>query len=317
MKQTRFEDEKDVKRKGKELAVTILLAPSTERSSAGAVHSSSSSEYTLSRLTSSASNLTSNLLHSRAHEQHYIDPQYLSKANSSGSTQRSGTTGQETARVVHSSTSTAQLTLGSTFKSPGRQASVSGEEASFSVFLEMLKGAMEPAGRGPAQDNVSPQVTHVPLASINDGSEVVHLLESGPDTMVEGDDELHIMNKERPIIRRASIGSKPSADPASDGTLNFFPKFLSDPSGCEAYGELLQHLGVSDLNEGRRIWACQWQNVLSSYTDEVWGDLSPLVAVARQQLQDLSTSAGETALHKLDAVRRLQQILAHVRSPLR
>ena len=78
---------------------------------------------------------------------------------------------------------------------------------------------------------------------------------------------------------------------------------------------MLNQLGTSEPQEAREIWVTHWQDVFSSYTDEVWGNLSDLVGEAREELQALSTSRGEEEARPPEsrALRRLQQILSHVR----
>ncbi|KAF1986205.1 hypothetical protein K402DRAFT_394062 [Aulographum hederae CBS 113979] len=59
----------------------------------------------------------------------------------------------------------------------------------------------------------------------------------------------------------------------------------------------------------REQWLSGWEEVLSSYTDEVWGPLLPSVTAARGQLQEVKAGGS-----KLDdrAVVRLKMILGHV-----
>lgn len=96
-----------------------------------------------------------------------------------------------------------------------------------------------------------------------------------------------------------------------DSLLNFTPDFVNDP-GASLDAQLL--LGTADPVEARSIWLHQWGDVLSAYTDHVWGDLEPLAAQARKEVEQL-TSKDQVSdqAPESKALDRLRQILAHVR----
>ena len=58
-------------------------------------------------------------------------------------------------------------------------------------------------------------------------------------------------------------------------------------------------------------WRDQWQDVLTRYTDEVWGELLPLVKEARKEVEELQSGEGPTVQPK--ALRRLGSVLGHLR----
>jgi hypothetical protein len=58
-------------------------------------------------------------------------------------------------------------------------------------------------------------------------------------------------------------------------------------------------------------WRDQWESVLTRYSDEVWGGLSPLVKEARKEVEALHSSDGPSVQPK--ALRRLGAILGHLR----
>jgi hypothetical protein len=58
-------------------------------------------------------------------------------------------------------------------------------------------------------------------------------------------------------------------------------------------------------------WQEQWQDVLTRYTDEVWGGLLPLVKEARKEVEGLQS--GESPTMQPKALRRLGAILGHLR----
>ena len=58
-------------------------------------------------------------------------------------------------------------------------------------------------------------------------------------------------------------------------------------------------------------WREQWQDVLTRYTDEVWGGLLPLVKEARKEIEGLQSGDEPTVQPK--ALRRLGAVLGHLR----
>jgi hypothetical protein len=59
----------------------------------------------------------------------------------------------------------------------------------------------------------------------------------------------------------------------------------------------------------REEWVSEWDGVLNGYTDEVWGDLLPVVQAAKSQLEEVRTGTS-TLDHK--AIARLKMILGHI-----
>ncbi|KAI3331870.1 hypothetical protein HD806DRAFT_172627 [Xylariaceae sp. AK1471] len=326
MDQRRFNDENDVKREGKgkgkekECPKSSSLIPTTESGSSNTMQSSPQPEAALSRLASSAASLTSGFMSSRAHGQYNINLLPSGKAGSSGTLQSPGVMFQETTQITHGSLPNVQPPLGTTFRHTAGQSGGSSKENDFSAFLgttEYVSDELNGSGSD-QEESESRHVTHAVAVAMNDGSEVVDLLETG--LIEEGDDdddELFVTREELGALRRALFEGKPSTGIAWDNALNFVPEFISNGGSSEEYRQLAQHLGVSGTTEARDIWFSQWENILSSYTDEVWGDLRPMVMAAREELQGISTSPEGTTTHGLDAVRRLQQILAHVRGSLK
>ena len=68
--------------------------------------------------------------------------------------------------------------------------------------------------------------------------------------------------------------------------------------------------GTSDTESAQQQWLEQWRNVLSSYNEEVWGDLGPLAAEAKVELSREAAATDSTGHQALD---RLRLILAHLR----
>ncbi|EGY18513.1 uncharacterized protein VDAG_08847 [Verticillium dahliae VdLs.17] len=94
-----------------------------------------------------------------------------------------------------------------------------------------------------------------------------------------------------------------------DELLNFQPDFLIAGDRDASY----QHLGIRDPQRATRTWLADWRHVLSSYTDEVWGDLGPLAEAARNELNDTGDQISDSPPTDMRALGRLRQILAHVR----
>ncbi|KAI1154806.1 hypothetical protein F4825DRAFT_410625 [Nemania diffusa] len=316
MERRGFSDEKNRNRKGKgkeeEHPNTTSLVLPTESDSSNTKDSGVS---TMSRLASSAASLMGEPMttHSRV-------PNILpsSKAGSSGTTQSSGTAFQETARLTHVGSPNVQSPLGSTVRSTPGQGRGNSAEDNFSAFLGIAQdtSSSELGENGPSQKLAPRHLTHAATAAMNDGSEVVDLLETAPTLDEDGDEDgLYMTNKALLSLRKALFEEGLSTGTSWDDVLNFVPEFLSNHSmgDGEEYQQLARHLGVSNVAEARDIWVGQWEAVLSSYTDEVWGDLGPLVMAARQELQSIPTNPEGTTTSSLNAVRRLQQLLAHVR----
>ncbi|KAM5356347.1 hypothetical protein ACJ41O_002993 [Fusarium nematophilum] len=155
-----------------------------------------------------------------------------------------------------------------------------------------------------------------------DGAAVVSLLE-GPSGELDGvllgnqdpnNEDDGLTPEAAAKLRDALFSGKPtSSGPRWDDLLNFNPDFLTQ-SGAHAEFELQLHLGTTDTTEARSSWLQQWGNVLTGYTDQVWGDLEPLAAEARRELEQLRFQDPEVpGPPETKALDRLRQILAHVR----
>ncbi|KAI1130406.1 hypothetical protein F5Y10DRAFT_235594 [Nemania abortiva] len=93
---------------------------------------------------------------------------------------------------------------------------------------------------------------------MNDGSEVVSLLKTGP-TIKESGDRLYVTNKELLGLRRALFGEGPSMGTGWDDAINLIPEFISNHSmnNTETYQQLPEHMGVSNAAEARDPWFSQ------------------------------------------------------------
>ncbi|KAM4059325.1 hypothetical protein HRG_007817 [Hirsutella rhossiliensis] len=150
-----------------------------------------------------------------------------------------------------------------------------------------------------------------------DGAAVVRLL-SLPDDPV---DELPIEDgdclspDEAARLREAlfGVGNADSSKPRWDDMLSLVPDSISHPSAASSAAARL-HVGTADPVVAQSIWLQQWSDVLSSYTDEVWGDLGPLAAEAKHDVERQMQGKQPVGLESSEtkALRRLRLILAHV-----
>jgi hypothetical protein len=117
---------------------------------------------------------------------------------------------------------------------------------------------------------------------------------------------------------RSTLPSPPVHNPvAADHPLNLRPR-------SDEEKELLQHelhdfefahdgmvkgtMSFSSQSQ-REHWVSEWDDVLNSYSDEVWGNMLPDVKAAKNQLEEVR--AGATTVDT-KAIARLKMILGHV-----
>ncbi|KJZ71199.1 hypothetical protein HIM_09405 [Hirsutella minnesotensis 3608] len=152
----------------------------------------------------------------------------------------------------------------------------------------------------------------------NDGAAVVQLLamdDDPADLLLENhfDD---LTPDEAARLREALFGasSPGSRNPQWDELLSFVPGSISRP-GETSSADTQRLVGTADAGLAQSIWLEQWSSVLSSYTDEVWGDLGPLAAEAKREVDGQvagDAHAGQGSSDK-KALGRLRLILAHLR----
>ncbi|PSR81605.1 hypothetical protein BD289DRAFT_343807, partial [Coniella lustricola] len=213
---------------------------------------------------------------------------------------------------------------------------VAAEEAAFSAFLDgtsvtaSKEAAISNAPWETANETSSQEpsyTAHEPLHSVanstaqqqqQDGAEVVQLLlqvdEDGPGV----DDQMQIDSETLDNLRRALFETGASTQiPASiwNNMLNFIPDFLreDDAHSTQAVKASSMNLGVADRAEASQLWLEEWNRVLTSYTDEVWGDLGNLAQAARTEIQQ-SRSQPPSQRTEPRAVRQLQSVLRRVRA---
>lgn len=191
--------------------------------------------------------------------------------------------------------------------------------------LQLQPGAFAELDRRPVLASEFPERQHaiskgksVVEVEATDGAAVADIL-SQPDDYsmlpaVEDQDEI-ISPDVDAKIRAALFNTGSSGRLPWDHLLNFTPSFIPAPGSsvrpAQSRAESAAHLGVVDQGEAAEMWLRGWSDVLSSYTDEVWGDLGALVQAAKHEVEQLSTdSTGRT---ETPALSRLKMILGHVR----
>ncbi|TLS27395.1 hypothetical protein PpBr36_05121 [Pyricularia pennisetigena] len=158
-----------------------------------------------------------------------------------------------------------------------------------------------------------------------DGAQVVDLLsQHGVDDM-DADFEPQTSREDMARLRRALFGEDSSSNETLpqtwDNVLNFIPDFVRpDPGAVPGAVNHLKStesqavLGVTHGPVAESVWVKQWMDVLTRYNDEVWGDLGSLVEQAKEELKQIDEAKPEGGNPAPKAIRRLQQILGHVRT---
>ncbi|OHE91760.1 hypothetical protein CORC01_12934 [Colletotrichum orchidophilum] len=145
-----------------------------------------------------------------------------------------------------------------------------------------------------------------------DVGELLNSLDSDGHDATDNDLQTFISPQEEASLRRALFDDshgRPVANWAR--LLDFQPHFLEGDN----ITELVQHFGVDDVLQARAMWMESWNDVLTGYTDEVWGDFGSLAREAHQEIEEACEhgTAATTDPSGMQALQRLRQILAHVR----
>jgi hypothetical protein len=220
---------------------------------------------------------------------------------------------------------------------------------SFTASLESHNGAdLAPGlwvdksreGGGITTDTFQNGIIHREHTSVDeqqrhDGDEVLAIL-SDPYATVDDFDTLALedetvdwnltdeqISRIRAIMNELFPMVQPHREPQADHALNLVPDMLSTTSSFASVTIRDTKSEDSDLYYGqnipqdtaRQMWMDQWEAVLTRYTDEVWGDLLPLVVEAREEVQALKDKPGGPTTEQPKALRRLQLVLDHLRIP--
>lgn len=284
----------------------------------------------ISRIGSSAAGLSRSILQSRP------------TANDIGAVATSGKAEPSSSRPLASAESSSvhrhpDVRSTGGFRSAQTASHIAAEESAFSDFLDSTPVFVptEPANLENAWQKEAPSKKLDPAnqnfgtsSSIKeqqtlDGQEVVDLL-SQPEIPPDPNDDVNISEAELASLRKALFDDDNQSVQLSsadwNNALNFIPDFLLWPEGedqgTRAFHDSSMHLGVRDPTEAGQAWLEQWNRVLTSYNDEVWGDLGALVQEAREEVKQLEEASPEQPPPQTKAIRRLRQVLAHVRPKL-
>lgn len=200
---------------------------------------------------------------------------------------------------------------GSTFRTTGIQEETQEMPHPFSEFIDG-------AGSLPLASTTEPACAEQGAfsdARATDGSAVVDLLSQldGDDVMPPPDAGLDedISPGTIQSLRTALFTTENHTHPVSwDNLLNFTPDYVVNPVGGATEAEL--HFGTSDAQAVGEGWYQQWEQILSAYTDQVWGDLLPLATEARREVDELTQKGTEAEPQVPKALNRLRMILAHI-----
>ncbi len=199
-------------------------------------------------------------------------------------------------------------------------------------------------------DTTTTTQVHISLAvaeqESRDGLDVVNLLAAGPGEEEPDYDDIELAEDEAEALKRALFGDGQLAPRQDwDNVLNFIPDFVRPhPQGYEYEGEgggedggpsgaqqaaarrgsqvksheTRQAMGMPHAATAMRLWLDQWHDVLTRYDDAVWGGLAPLVAHAREEVDELQQSDPEPLPAQpppgTKALDRLRQILGHLQA---
>ncbi|KAK4239453.1 hypothetical protein C8A03DRAFT_14156 [Achaetomium macrosporum] len=229
----------------------------------------------------------------------------------------------------------SNIASGESLKMGQTQEHIAREEASFAAFLDSgntpmlsepddLEGAWRSAVPGAPMSGVAravePSIHSVAEQQAKDGADVVALLSS------DGGLEQVFDNANEPTsqgdlvkLRKALFGQETDQRDsliAWDNLLNFIPEYLQPQTAprVTSADSLSMHLGTTDTNEAWHVWVSQWSRVLTSYQDEVWGDLGVLIDEARAEVRRIEEAKPGENLPEPKALLRLRAILGHLRS---
>lgn len=221
-----------------------------------------------------------------------------------------------------------------TLRTGQAQDHIAQEEASFSAFLnsdnvpdltvpEEMQNAWQPAASGsamPAAERAErPNSQSVAEQRARDGNDVVAMLSGDGDLeqvfaeVGAAPSQSDLTNLREALFGKEAENRVPSS--AWDNVLNFIPEYLrAPPTESISPGDpIFQHLGTSNTGEAWEGWLDQWSRVLTSYQDEVWGDLNALVEEARAEVQQIEEIKPGDKPVEPTALLRLRAILGHLR----
>lgn len=126
-----------------------------------------------------------------------------------------------------------------------------------------------------------------------DGEEVNALLADPGSLQFTDSVDFEGVPAQLPRLRAALLGDEGVPSSTWDNLLNFWP------------------VADGNLGSSKSAWLAQWDDVLTRYNDEVWGELGVDARQAKEEVEaELQHDESERGLRSL---RRLRQVLAHLR----
>lgn len=306
--------------------------------------SSNKQDSMLSRIANSTTSLANSMLSGA--------PSNSTLAHSiSGEKGSSSTAGISAVKQGESSTPIQQDKIrGSSFRPSQAHTHAAAEEAAFADFLDSADELTTP-GENDLQtawqyhlatpSKLSAGFTSVAEAQQHDGEDVINLLMQDGEQF-EPPEEETLSPEDMETLRRALFGNSSGRGQMDSLTdpMNFIPAHLRHPE-TEHYVQLYMtkkdkerasgvvvpdgseimrdemEIGSDVQNEEAQqtfAWLEQWDDVLTSYMDEVWGDFGGLLREARKELQELErVEESREQPPDTKALRRLRAILGHLR----
>lgn len=169
-------------------------------------------------------------------------------------------------------------------------------------FQEFLGGAPPNVNNGPfipeklsrGEEQSSAQERTVDSQEMHDGEEVAALL-ADPDSLQFTDSvDFGSVPAQLPRLRAALQGDEGMSSSTWDHLLNFWP------------------VADENLESSKSAWLGQWKDVLTRYNEEVWGELGTDARQAKEEV-DAELQRDQGGERELQSLRRLRQILAHLR----
>ncbi|KAG5930020.1 hypothetical protein E4U42_003323 [Claviceps africana] len=208
-----------------------------------------------------------------------------------------GSQGSSKGAIFASSSRTFKPTNDAKTANPRFDAFAQGSGIGESAYLEHTTAQLPEAARSSPQSTV-------------DGIDVVRLLSQPEGCELSPPSEDYDFTPVGAVGLQQGLFGSETAWPFWDQLLNFNPEFLVKPEPSST--ETKAYVGTSNLEEARNIWLQQWNEVLTSYADDVWGDLGPLAKAAKIEIARTDQDKADKG-PSFPALERLRLVLAHVR----
>ncbi|TVY32949.1 hypothetical protein LSUB1_G007236 [Lachnellula subtilissima] len=182
------------------------------------------------------------------------------------------------------------------------------DESTSNALAEAWTKAQSPARMNPPPSHFL-QRTTVAEQESRDGEDVLALLSSAPPNSHEQFEAPEPGTEEQEYDWGLSAEQKTELRAM---TKNLFGLTPAEPHTGIVDAEHPLNLIPQSQSVDLEAWREQWEGVLTRYTDEVWGELLPLVREARREVEEMRDAGGDGGTEKSVALRRLGAILGHL-----